>query len=167
MDRKRGFEMPEQLKKVLYTAEATVEGGREGHARTSDGRLDVELSIPESMGGEGGAGTNPEQLFAAGYAACFQSALLGVARGRDLDASASRIVTNVGMGTTGTGGFGLQVSLDLHAPGISLEDARELMLKAHRRCPYSNATRGNVEVTLTIDGEPLSEGAAAVSSGTG
>ncbi|MEA2154503.1 MAG: lipoyl-dependent peroxiredoxin [Solirubrobacteraceae bacterium] len=142
------------LKKVLYTAEATVTGGREGHARASDGRLDVALSVPDAMGG-GGQGTNPEQLFAAGYAACFQSALLGVATGRKLDAAGSQITARVGIGPTGHGGFGLQVSLDLHAPQISAEDAGELMRKAHERCPYSNATRGNVEVTLTVDGAPL------------
>jgi Ohr subfamily peroxiredoxin len=96
-----------QLKKVPYTAEAVVEGGRAGHARTNAGRLEVDLSVPEVMGGDGGAGTNPEQLFAAGYAACFQSALLGVARGRKLDASDSRIVADVGIGPTGHGGFGL------------------------------------------------------------
>ncbi len=153
--------MPAQLKKVLYTAEATVEGGRQGRARTSDGQLDVHLSIPEVMGGDGGPGTNPEELFAAGYGACFQSALLGVAQGRKLDASDSRIVTNVGIGPTGEGGFGLEVSLDLHAPNISHEEATELMLRAHERCPYSNATRGNMDVSLTVDGEPIGVSAAA------
>jgi osmotically inducible protein OsmC len=147
--------MSPQLKKVLYTAEATVEGGREGHARSADGRLDVKLSVPMAMAGDDGPGTNPEQLFAAGYAACFQSALLGVAKGRNLDVSDSRIDAKVGIGPTGSGGFGLEVSLDLHAPQISPGEGRELMAKAHERCPYSNATRGNVEVTLTVDGEPL------------
>jgi Ohr subfamily peroxiredoxin len=153
--------MPGQLSKVLYTAEAVVDGGREGHARTSDGRLNIDLSIPEDMGGDGGTGTNPEQLFAAGYAACFQSALLGVARGHKLDASDSRIFAKVGIGPTGHGGFGLQVSLDLHAPNLSYEDAGELMAKAHERCPYSNATRGNIDVSLSVDGKPLVAGAAA------
>jgi Ohr subfamily peroxiredoxin len=143
------------LQKVLYTAEATVEGGREGQARTSDGRLDVQLSVPETMGGAGGTGTNREQLFAAGYGACFQSALLGVARGRNLDASDSRIVSTVGIGPTGEGGFTLQVSLDLHAPHLSHEDARELMARAHERCPYSNATRGNIDVVLMVDGQRI------------
>jgi Ohr subfamily peroxiredoxin len=147
--------MSSTLEKVLYTAEAVVEGGRQGHGRTSDGRLEVELSIPESMGGDGGQGTNPEQLFAVGYAACFQSALLGVARGRNADASDSRIASTVGIGPTGTGGFTLQVSLDLHAPSVSQEEARELMARAHERCPYSNATRGNIEVSLMVDGEPI------------
>lgn len=144
-----------KLEKVLYTAEAVVEGGREGHGHTTDGRLDVELSVPESMGGDGGEGTNPEQLFAVGYAACFQSALLGVARGRKLDASDSRIASTVGIGPTGAGGFTLQVSLDLHAPRISREDASELMARAHDRCPYSNATRGNIDVSLMVDGQPI------------
>lgn len=147
---------PEQLKEVLYTAEAVVEGGRQGHGRTSDGRLEVDLSVPAAMSGDDGPGTNPEQLFAVGYAACFQSALLGVARGRDLDATESRITSHVGIGPRSEGGFGLQVTLDLHAPGLSAEDARELMLRADQRCPYSNATRGNIVVALSVDGVPVS-----------
>jgi Ohr subfamily peroxiredoxin len=155
-----------QLSKVLYTAEAVVEGGRAGHARSSDGRLDVELSVPEDMGGEGGPGTNPEQLFAAGYAACFQSALMSVARGRKLDADDSRIVATVGIGPTGEGGFSLEVSLDLHAPQLSHADASELMSRAHERCPYSNATRGNVDVSLSVDGEAVGSAAAAATVGS-
>jgi lipoyl-dependent peroxiredoxin len=153
-----------QLQKVLYTAEAQVEGGRQGHGRTSDGRLQVDLSVPADMSGDGGPGTNPEQLFAVGYAACFQSALLGVARGRGIDASASRITSKVGIGPTGHGGFGLAVSLDLHAPGLSAADASDLMARAHQRCPYSVATRGNIEVTLTVDGVPLEHAAEADAS---
>jgi osmotically inducible protein OsmC len=145
--------MPAQLKEVLYTAEAVVEGGRAGHGRTSDGRLEVDFSVPASMSGDDGPGTNPEQLFAVGYAACFQSALLGVARGRNLDATGSQISSKVGIGPLDSGGFSLQVSLDLHAPNIPAEAARELMLRADRRCPYSNATRGNIAVSLSIDGE--------------
>jgi Ohr subfamily peroxiredoxin len=143
--------------KILYTAEAVVEGGREGHARTTDGRLDVELSVPEEMGGDGGPGTNPEQLFAAGYGACFQSALFAVATGRKLDASDSRITARVEIGPTGHGGFGLEVALDLHAPHLSRAEAAQLMAGAHERCPYSNATRGNIEVTLTVDGMMLEQ----------
>src|SRR5918994_3453548 len=94
--------------RILYTAQAVVHGGRGGHGRTSDGRLEVDLSIPEEMGGTGDPGTNPEQLFAVGYAACFQSALLGVARGRRLDASDSTISSRVGIGPSGHGGFSLQ-----------------------------------------------------------
>jgi lipoyl-dependent peroxiredoxin len=146
--------------KILYTAEATVGGGRSGHGRTSDGRLDVDLSVPDEMSGDGGPGTNPEQLFALGYAACFQSALMGVARGRNLDVTDSTITARVGIGPTGHGGFGLTVALDLHGPGVARDDAEDLMLRAHERCPYSNATRGNVEVSLTVDGQGLEEPAA-------
>ena len=138
--------------KTLYTAEAVVEGGRSGHGGTSDGRLEVDLSVPKEMGGDGGPGTNPQQLFAVGYAACFQSALLGVARGRTLDASDSTIVARVGVGPTGRGGFGLTVALDLHAPHLARAEAEDLMLRAHERCPYSNATRGNIDVVLRVDG---------------
>jgi len=147
--------MPAQITQVLYTAKAVVEGGREGHGRTSDGRLDVDLSVPAAMSGDDGPGTNPEQLFAVGYAACFQSALLGIARGRDLDATGSRITSTVGIGPLGSGGFGLEVALDLDAPNIALEDARELMLRADQRCPYSNATRGNITIALSVNGEPV------------
>jgi len=149
--------MPAELKEVLYTAEAVVEGGREGHGRTSDGRLDVDLSVPASMSGDDGSGTNPEQLFAVGYAACFQSALLGVARGRNLDASGSQINSRVGIGPLDSGGFGLQVSLDLHAPNIAADQVRELMLRADQRCPYSNATRGNINVVLSFNGQPVDQ----------
>ena len=145
---------------ILYTAVATVEGGREGHGRTSDGRLDVDLSVPEEMGGRAGSGTNPEQLFAVGFAACFQSALLSVAQGRSLDASGSTITARVGLGPTGHGGFGLTVALDLHAPHLSRDDAEELMARADKLCPYSNATRGNVDVTLMVDGAALERSAA-------
>jgi lipoyl-dependent peroxiredoxin len=148
------------LSRILYTAEAVVEGGRTGHGRTSDGRLDLELSVPEDMGGQGGRGTNPEQLFAVGFGACFQSALLAVAQGRGLDAADSRITARVGIGPTGHGGFGLQVALDLHAPHLSPAEAADLMAGADQRCPYSNATRGNVQVTLSIDGTPIQQAAA-------
>ena len=147
--------------KALYTAEAVVEGGRAGHGRTSDGRLDVELSVPEGLGGQGGTGTNPEQLFAVGYAACFQSALLNVANGRKLDASGSRITSRVALGPTGHGGMGLAVALDLHAPHLSSSEAAGLMERAHELCPYSNATRGNVDVALTVDGQSLDAARAA------
>jgi len=111
-----------------------------------------------SMSGDDGPGTNPEQLFAVGYAACFQSAFLGVARGRGLDASGSQITSRVGIGPLDSGGFGLQVSLDLHAPNIPAEQARELMLRADQRCPYSNATRGNITVALSVDGQRVAQG---------
>jgi Ohr subfamily peroxiredoxin len=147
----------EEDMKILYTAEAVVDGGREGHGRTSDGRLNVTLSVPQGMGGTGGSGTNPEQLFAVGYAARFQSALLSVAQRRKLDASDSTITARVGIGPTGHGGFGLTVALDLHALHLARADAEELMARAHERCPYSNAIRGNVDVTLTVDGTPLEQ----------
>jgi osmotically inducible protein OsmC len=147
--------------RILYTAEAVVEGGREGHGKTSDGRLEVDLSVPEDMGGGGGTGTNPEQLFAVGYGACFQSALLNVANGRKLDATDSRITSRVGLGPTGHGGLSLTVTLDLHAPQLSPVEAADLMARAHDLCPYSNATRGNIDVNLTVDGVPLDEIRAA------
>ena len=147
--------MAVRVEKILYTAEALVAGGREGRGRTSDGRLDVSLSIPKELSGDGGPGTNPEQLFAVGYAACFQSALMGVARGRHLDASGAQLTARVGVGPTGHGGFALAVWLDLHAPDLTAEQAADLMTRAHERCPYSVATRGNIEVTLRVDGAPL------------
>jgi osmotically inducible protein OsmC len=122
--------MKEEDMRILYTAEAVVEGGRAGHGRTSDGRLDVALSVPEGLGGPGGPGTNPEQLFALGYAACFQSALLNLARARTLDASDSTVTARVGIGLTGHGGLGLTVALDLHAPHLPRADAAALMAGA-------------------------------------
>jgi Ohr subfamily peroxiredoxin len=144
------------MSKALYTAEAHVTGGRkEGHGRTSDGALEVDLRVPRELGGEED-GTNPEQLFAVGYAACFQSALLAIAQGRNVDASGSQIASRVGIGPRSAGGgFGLQVWLDLRAPEIPAEEARELMLRADQRCPYSNATRGNVAVALSVNGQPV------------
>jgi osmotically inducible protein OsmC len=143
--------------KILYTTEAVVEGGRAGQGKTSDGRLSVQLSVPKELGGEGGAGTNPEELFAVGYAACFQSGLLSLAQSRKLDASNSTITSRVGIGPTGHGGFSLEIALDLHAPNLSRVDAEDLMRRAHERCPYSNATRGNIDVTLRVDGTQLGE----------
>jgi lipoyl-dependent peroxiredoxin len=145
---------------ILYSAEATATGGREGHASTSDGRIDVELDVPKEMGGAGGPGTNPEQLFAVGYAACFQSALLRVASGRRLDLSQSRITARVGIGPLRGGGFGLAVALDLDAPGLSWDVASDLMNRAHETCPYSRATRGNIAVTLTVGGSSIERQAA-------
>jgi lipoyl-dependent peroxiredoxin len=149
-----------QEPEILYTAEATVTGGREGHGRTSDGRLDVDLDVPSEMGGTGGPGTNPEQLFAVGYAACFQSALLRIATGRKLDVSGSRITARVGIGLLKSGGFGLAAALDLEAPGISRTEAVELMEWAHEECPYSRATRGNIDITLTVGGATVERQAA-------
>ena len=145
--------------KVLYTAEATAEGGREGHARTSDGRLDVDLDVPSEMGGAGGPGTNPEQLFATGYAACFQSALLRTAATRKLDLTGSRITARVGIGPVPAGGFGLAVTLNLDARSIGPTQAAQLMEAAHQLCPYSRATRGNIDVTLTVAGAAIERAA--------
>jgi osmotically inducible protein OsmC len=145
---------------ILYTAEATATGGREGHARTSDGRLDVDLDVPTEMGGPGGPGTNPEQLFAAGYAACFQSALLRIASGRKLDVTGSRITARVGIGPLRTGGFGLTAALDLDAPLITTDEGMDLMTRAHEACPYSRATRGNIDVALTVGGRTAERRAA-------
>ena len=151
--------MPEHLQGVLYTAVAVVEGGREDHGRSLDGRLDADLSAPESMGGSGGSGTNPAELFAVGYAAYFQSPPSPVATGRRLDASGSRITSLVDIGPTGHGGFGLTVAPDLHAPRLTAEQAADVMARAHQRCPYSNATRGNIDVELSVGGMLLPTGA--------
>ena len=139
--------------KVLYTAEATVQGGRKGHGRTSDGSLEVRFVSPPELGGEGGDGTNPEQLFALGYAACFQSAMMGVARRTHVEGADDSVVTaRVGLGTIGEGRFGLTVDLRVSLPSISDRSvAEQLVAEAHKRCPYSNAVRGNVAVTLTVD----------------
>jgi osmotically inducible protein OsmC len=157
--------IPEELTmsdrpKILYTAEATATGGREGHARTSDGRLDVYLDVPGEMGGTNGPGTNPEQLFAAGYAACFQSAMMRFASTRELDLTGSSITARIGIGPLKTGGFGLAAALDLDAPQISREAAADLMHRAHEACPYSRATRGNIEVTLSVGGANIERQAA-------
>jgi Ohr subfamily peroxiredoxin len=145
---------------VLYTAEATATGGREDHARTSDGRVDVDLDVPQEMGGTGGPGTNPEQLFATGWAACFQSALLRLAADRKLDLNGSRLTARVGIGPVPRGGFGLVAALDLDAPRLSRDVAVDLMSRAHEMCPYSRATRGNIEVTLTVGGTAIERRAA-------
>jgi osmotically inducible protein OsmC len=137
--------------KTLYTAESTVTGGREGHGRTSDGRLDVALSVPEELSGPGGKGTNPEQLFATAYAACFQSAMMSAARREKLMADDSTVTAKVGMGSAGEGRFGLEVELLVNLPSVpDRAQAEELVADADRRCPYSNAIRDNVDVTLTL-----------------
>jgi osmotically inducible protein OsmC len=140
--------MVTELVKPLYTAAATAVGGREGHVQSADGLLDVDLQPPTEMGGPGGA-TNPEQLFAAGYAACFQSALGVVARRGRVSVEGSTVTADVTIGTVGGGGFGLAVAISVHVPGVEAETTRELIEAAHQVCPYSNATRGNIEVVLT------------------
>ena len=136
--------------KTLYTAEALATGaGRNGHARTSDGRLDLDLAIPTAMGGSG-EGTNPEQLFAAGYAACFHSALQLVARQAGADISDSSVGSRVHIGPNDAGGFQLAVDLEVTIPHLDAEQAQALADKAHEVCPYSNATRGNIDVAVTV-----------------
>ena len=135
---------------VLYTATATATGdGRNGHTASDDGILDVDVRVPKEMGGAGGA-TNPEQLFAAGYAACFHSAMKFVAAADQLDVTGTEVSASVGIGMLPAGGFGLSVELDVHAPNLDHETALALVEKAHQVCPYSNATRGNIEVTLQV-----------------
>ncbi|HEV2781239.1 MAG TPA: organic hydroperoxide resistance protein [Actinophytocola sp.] len=135
---------------VLYTAEAVATGaGRAGEVRSSDGVIDEQLAIPKELGGPGGDATNPEQLFAAGYAACFNSALALVARRAKVDLGSSTVTARVGIGPDG-GGFGLTVSLLVDLPGIDRTVAEDLAAQAHLVCPYSNATRGNIEVDLRV-----------------
>lgn len=135
---------------VLYTAVAHASGdGRNGHARSEDGILDLDLRIPKELGGPGGA-TNPEQLFAAGYAACFHSALKLVAGQAGSDTTGSEVSASVGIGMLDSGGFGLTVELDVALPALDHDAALALVERAHEVCPYSNATRGNIEVTLSV-----------------
>jgi Ohr subfamily peroxiredoxin len=138
------------IEKVLYTALATATGGREGRAASSDGVLDVQLSTPKELGGAGGPGTNPEQLFAAGYSACFLGALKFVAGQNKVALPADTQITGrVGIGAIPTG-FGIEVELTIAVPGLPREQVESLVEKAHIVCPYSNATRGNIDVTLVI-----------------
>jgi lipoyl-dependent peroxiredoxin len=140
------------MSKVIYTAEAHVTGGRaEGHGKTSDGALEVDLRLPAEMGGEGG-GTNPEQLFAVGYAACFEGAIGAVARRQKLEAGDVEIDSKVSLNPGEDRTFVLSVELDVTLPSVEGDTAAELVREAHKVCPYSNATRGNIEVTLTANG---------------
>lgn len=136
----------------LYTATATASGGRNGHVESDDGLVSLDLAIPGPMGGPGG-GSNPEQLFAAGYAACFHSALQFVAGQSKADVSGSAVTGHVSIGTRDDGpGFGLAVHHEVMLPALSQSDAEELVAQAHEICPYSNATRGNVTVEFTVTG---------------
>ncbi|MCQ4325072.1 organic hydroperoxide resistance protein [Stutzerimonas stutzeri] len=138
------------IEKILYTATATATGGREGRASSSDQALDVQLSTPRELGGAGGAGTNPEQLFAAGYSACFLGALKFVAGKQKVALPAdTRITGKVGIGQIPTG-FGIEAELTISAPGVARDVLQSLVEQAHVVCPYSNATRGNIDVTLII-----------------
>lgn len=138
------------LEKTLYVAHATATGGRDGRAVSSDEQLSVALATPRELGGAGGAGTNPEQLFAAGYAACFLGALKFVAAKEKVALPAdTQIASDVGIGPLPTG-FGIEVTLNVSVPGLPREQVETLVEKAHVVCPYSNATRGNIDVTLNI-----------------
>ncbi len=134
---------------VMYTAVATAENGRDGRVASDDGKLDVVVNPPKELGGSG-AGTNPEQLFAAGYSACFQGALGVVARRAKADISGSTVTAKVGFGKNDAGGFGLTVELSASIPNVDAATAADLLEQAHQVCPYSNATRGNIEVKLTV-----------------
>ncbi|HZM28362.1 MAG TPA: organic hydroperoxide resistance protein [Gemmatimonadales bacterium] len=138
------------LRKALYTAEATVRGGRDhGHGRSADGMIDVDLRIPVEMGGPGG-GTNPEELFAVGYAACFQSAMGVVGRRLGVDTGDSTITSRVTVGPIEGGAFGMAVELQVELPGVGRAVAQRVVHDAHQLCPYSNATRGNIDVSLVV-----------------
>ncbi|MEI3865682.1 organic hydroperoxide resistance protein [Microbacterium sp. CCNWLW134] len=135
---------------ALYTAEALATGGgRDGHVRTADGILDTDVRVPKELGGAGGA-PNPELLFAAGYAACFHSALQSVARTQKVKVDGSSVGSRVSLGSNGNGGFQLAVLLEVNIPGVDGEVAQQLADAAHQVCPYSNATRGNIEVTVSV-----------------
>jgi len=136
--------------KTLYQTRATATGGRNGHIVSQDGVLDMHLAIPKEMGGPGGALSNPEQLFAAGYAACFDSALAFVAGQKKLTPGSTQVDATVGIGPKGTGGFSLAVRLEVTIPGLEREAAQALLEATDLVCPYSNALRGNVEVELVL-----------------
>ena len=136
--------------KILYSTTATATGdGRNGHTATEDGQVDVDVRTPPELGGPGGA-TNPEQLFAAGYAACFHSAMKLVAKPMEIDVTDSEVSVTVGLGAQESGAFTLALEIDVHVPNATAEQARSLVERAHEVCPYSNATRGNVEVELGV-----------------
>jgi Ohr subfamily peroxiredoxin len=136
---------------VLYKTRATATGGRDGHAATADGSFDVKLTTPKELGGGGGPGNNPEQLFAAGYAACFLGAMKYVAaQGGPKVPPDTSVTAEVGIGPRSEGGFGLDIALAIALPGMAKADAETLVEKAHQVCPYSNATRNNVDVRLSV-----------------
>jgi osmotically inducible protein OsmC len=144
--------LQESSMQILYTAHATATGGRDGRATSSDKALDVALATPKQLGGAGAEGSNPEQLFAAGYAACFLSAmkLVGGALKTPVPHDAS-VSAQVGIGPNGSGGFGLAVTLAVSTPGMDQQAAEAVVAKAHEVCPYSNATRGNIEVSISVN----------------
>ncbi len=134
----------------IYTASATASGGREGQVSSSDKVLELPLRVPKEFGGPGGPYTNPEQLFAAGYTACFGSALHVAMGNAKMDSSATKVHSHVSIGKTVEGGFGLAVKLEVEVPGVAQALAQELIEKAHQICPYSNATRGNIQVDVVL-----------------
>lgn len=134
----------------LYTAKATATGGRNGHVKSVDGALDADVRIPKEMGGPSGTYLNPETMFAAGYAACFGSALDGIIRAEKIQTGTTVVTAEVSIGKLDNGGFGLAVTLDVEVPGVEKAKAEELAGKAHQVCPYSNATRGNIDVKLVV-----------------
>ena len=143
------------MTKTLYTAEATATGDRmKGHGQTSDGNLEVSIRPPKDLGGDG-TGVNPEQLFALGYAACFENAMSLVARRMKEDVEEARVDSKVGLHPTEDRGFALSVELHVTLPSTDAEKAAEITRVAHKVCPYSNATKGNIEVTLTANGQPV------------
>ncbi|MES2711068.1 MAG: organic hydroperoxide resistance protein [Pseudomonadota bacterium] len=136
---------------VKYTTRATATGGRDGTARTEDGSFEVKLAVPKELGGAGGPGANPEILFASGYSACFLGAMKAVAAQGPVKVPPDATVTaTVGIGPRSEGGFGITAALEISLPGMDREEAEDLVCRAHMVCPYSNATRGNVDVTLTV-----------------
>lgn len=137
--------------KPMYVIAASARGGRNGHVKSENGILDLEVRMPRALGGADDAYANPEMLFAAGYAACFDSALNLVIRREKAVAGETTVTAKVGIGQVENGGFGLAVELYINIPGVSEEVARELAEKAHQVCPYSNATKGNIEVLLTVN----------------
>ncbi len=148
--------------KAIYTAEASVTGGRDaGHGRTLDGALEVDIRVPRELGGPGG-GTNPEQLFAIGYASCFESAIKVVGRRGRLEVDDVSIDARVDLLPTAERGFALAVGLDVSLPSVAdVDEALRLIEKAHQVCPYSNATRGNIDVAIAVNGTPLDKGESA------
>ena len=139
------------INKVIYSTTVVVKGGRDGQAQTEGGALDLTLAVPKEMGGQGNKGTNPEQLFAAGYAACFQSALRHTARRENKNVTESSVIATVGIGPRDEGGFGLKVDMVVQLSGVTREEAQQLINTVHAGiCPYSNAIRGNVDVDIKV-----------------
>jgi Ohr subfamily peroxiredoxin len=136
--------------KAIYTAEATAKGGRNGHVKSDNGILDLQVRMPKALGGEDDNHPNPEMLFAAGYSACFDSALNLVIKKSKLKTGETSVNAKISIGEVEKGGFGLAAELAINIPEVSIEEAQELAKQAHQVCPYSNATRGNIEVKLTV-----------------